>query len=305
MTAQRTAERSVLITGAAGFVGQHVARALLAAGWHVIGLDRAPPADAGASPLPFTTFLTCDLLDEGMLERCTSEHAFDAIVHLAGLLPARANRMELFAVNAGGTSAVLDRVAAPGMHVVLFSSGLVYGAQPGPFREDMPCMTVDAYAQSKLAAETVATSWGRGARSPVAVLRPSVLYGPGAPPGMLLRSLLETLRKGEPFEMTAGEQLRDFLHVEDVAQAVLAVLNHRADGTWNLASSKSMSVREAAAIAARIAGRPELLQPGALPYREHEVFDYRLDASKLRAAVGWQPRIELANGLSQLWKALP
>jgi nucleoside-diphosphate-sugar epimerase len=300
MTAQRTA----LITGAAGFVGRRLARALRATGWHVTGIDRASidrmSVDGGQA---FDDVMPCDVRDGAALARVAELRSYDAIVHLAAVLPSSAAAGELVAVNANGTSALLARVANPGTHVVLFSTGLVYGPQAGPFRESMPCLPSEPYAQSKLEAESIVNEWSRATRSPVAVLRPSVLYGPHAPSGMLLASLLATLRRGEPFAMTAGEQLRDFVHVDDAVSAVLHVLERRAHGTWNLASGESISVLDAAVLAARIAGRNDLLRIGALPYRDNEVFDYRLDISKLRASLAWQPRIELATGLRGLWEA--
>lgn len=296
---------SVLITGAAGFVGRSVARVLSARGFRVTGLDRAPPARSARTDEPaFAAFSQCDLLDDEALARIDFEGDFDAVVHLAGVLPGRAPRREVFAVNVGGTSAVLDRLARPGCHLVFFSTGLVYGAQPGPFREDMDCLPAEPYGQSKLAGEALVGAFSRATDSPLTVFRPSVLYGPGAPPGMLLVSMLEALRKQEPFAMTAGEQLRDFLYVDDAAEAVAAVIEQRAAGTWNLASGDSQTVRQAAEIGAAIAKRPDLLKPGELPYRANEVFDYRLDADALQRAVGFRPRVGLAAGLQRMWEEL-
>jgi nucleoside-diphosphate-sugar epimerase len=129
-----------------------------------------------------------------------------------------------------------------------------------------------------------------------------VIYGAGATPYMLLVSLMRTLAQGEPFPMTAGEQRRDFIHVDDVAEAVAAVLERRATGTLNLGSGEGPTVREAAELGAAIAGRPELLRVGALPYRANEVFDYRLDVRALERATGWRARVSLREGLTRLGK---
>jgi nucleoside-diphosphate-sugar epimerase len=298
------ADKRVLITGAAGFVGQCVARALAAAGYAVTGLDREALRTPSRSAHAYEAFLTCDLLDDKALSVSVEGRAFEVVVHLAGRLSTQASRADLFAVNTGGTAAVLERCTRPGAHVIFFSTGLVYGRQPGPFHEETQCLPIDAYAQSKLAAEAVALAWSEASGSPLAIVRPSVLYGPDAPPSMLLVSLLQTLRKGEPFAMTLGAQLRDFLHVEDAARAVVRLVAERAHGTWNLASGESVSVRQAAALGASIAKRPDLLKPGALPYRDSEVFDYRLDARKLRERFDWQPSIDLQSGLTQMWRAV-
>jgi nucleoside-diphosphate-sugar epimerase len=292
--------RDVLITGAAGFVGRSLAQALAARGVRVTGIDRValPPAP------PFSRFHACDLLDDAALAAFASGRAFDAVVHLAGVLPNNTQRGEMFAINVGGTSAVLEHLARAGCHVVLFSTGLVYGTQTAPFPERLDCRPRDVYAQSKLAAEALVQAWGHADDSPVTVLRPSVLYGTGAPSGMLLVSLLASLRQRAAFAMTAGEQQRDFLHVEDAAAAVAAVLEQRATGTFNLASGESCSVRAAAELAASIAGAPELLRIGALAYRPSEVFDYRLDSSALQRAIGWKPQVALRAGLERMWREM-
>jgi nucleoside-diphosphate-sugar epimerase len=290
--------RTVLVTGAAGFVGRRVSRALAAAGWRVTGLDcTAPPEGATA----FADFRTCNLLDDTAVTGLTAE--FAAVVHLAGLLPG-AGRGPMFAVNVGGTSAVLEHAAGADTHVVLLSTGLVYGQQPAPFVEEMTCAPRDPYAQSKLAAEAVVGAWSRATSGTATLLRPSVLYGADAAPAMLLVSLMRALRKEEPFAMTAGEQLRDFLHVDDAAGAIVGLLERRQGGTFNLASGESRTVREVAELSAVIAGRRHLLRIGALPYRPGEVFDYRLAPAALREAIDWQPRIGLADGLRQLWQEL-
>ncbi|HTM44625.1 MAG TPA: NAD(P)-dependent oxidoreductase [Polyangiaceae bacterium] len=296
--------RALLITGAAGFVGQRLAHAAADHGWQVIGLDRSTGEQAGTVGSAFADFWQCDLLDEPALSGLSKRCAFDAIVHLAGVLPGRATRGEMFAVNTGGTSAVLEHFGRPGCHVVFFSTGLVYGEHPAPFHEGLECFPAEPYAQSKRAAELLVSDWARRTGSPAAIMRPSVLYGVGAPAGMLLISLLSTLRKKQPFEMTAGEQLRDFLHVDDAVRAVVCTLDQRASGTWNLAHGTSHSVKEAAELGAAIAHGGNLLRVGALPYREQELFDYRLDSHALQQAINWKPQISLAAGLESLWKEI-
>jgi nucleoside-diphosphate-sugar epimerase len=300
--------RTALVTGAAGFIGRRVVKRLAAGGFVVTATDRqAPAAGAGGSPVPeAASFFACDLLDEGEIARVAAGvPAFSAVIHLAALLPGQATRKDLFAVNAGGTSAVLSHFARTGCHVVLLSTGRLYGAQTGPFREDMECRPEDPYDQSKLAAEHVARAWCGARGLALTVLRPSTIYGRGAAGGMLLEGLFEALRAGESFAMTEGAQWRDFLHVDDAVDAIAAVVVRRATGTFNLGSGQKATVRQAAELAARIAGRPDLLRPGALPYRANEVFDYRLDVRALeQATAGWRARVTLTAGLERLWREI-
>jgi nucleoside-diphosphate-sugar epimerase len=289
----------VLITGAGGFVGNRLARCLTELGYRVSGLDRR--SDVFGS---YSEYARCDLSDDASVARAEFSRRFDAIVHLAGVLPRQRTRGELFAINTGATSAVLHHFAHEACHVVFFSTGLVYGEQPGPFVEDMECLPRHPYAQSKLAAEGLVRSWARIHEARATVLRPSVLYGIGAPRDMLVSSLLNSLHLGEPVQMTAGEQLRDFLHVDDAVRAVTLVLERGVSGTFNLAAGASHSVREVAELMGRISGRADLLRMGALPYGPSEVFDYRLDPAALRSAVGFVPTHSLATGLASTWGQL-
>jgi nucleoside-diphosphate-sugar epimerase len=290
--------RRVLVTGANGFVGTRLSRVLCERGFDVVGLDRVLPATDEARRV-FGDFWQWDLRVDSLPPRAGAH--FDSIVHLAGVLPGASSRAESFAVNAGGTSAVLN-LAAAGTHLILFSTGLVYGDQLGPFRETLPCLAVDPYAQSKLCAETVVKSFGLATGAPVTILRPSVIYGPGAPSSSLLSALFSALRAGRPFDMTKGEQLRDFIHVDDAAAAVVAAIDRRTFGTFNLASGDSRRVREVALVSAQLASRPELLRIGALDYRVNEVFDYRLDPSAFAEAAGFRARVPLDRGLTQTWE---
>jgi nucleoside-diphosphate-sugar epimerase len=283
---------NVLVTGAAGFVGSRLCQAFTAAGFEVTGLDRVAPRSSACQH-----FWARDLLD-ATEDVC----GFSTVVHLAGLLPGKAPVGDLFAVNVGGTSAVLRRYVSQGTHLILFSTGLVYGDRPGPFDEATPCRPLDPYAESKLAAEAVARAGCESRQAVLTVVRPSIIYGTGAPAGMLLVSMMGALRRGETFPMTAGEQRRDFLHVDDVASAVVGLAQRRIAGVFNLAAGESHTVREVAGMAADLSGRGELLRLGQLPYRRNEVFDYRLDPRAIRKALGWQPGVSLRDGLARLWK---
>jgi UDP-glucose 4-epimerase len=290
---------SVLVTGAAGFVGQHLARALAERGFLVGGLDRSVPPE----PIRrlFSEFALADLLvDEPELS-----NRYSHVVHLAGLLPGTGNRGQLFAVNVGGTSAVLDRYVSEGMHLVLLSTGLVYGPRDEPCRETMACHPRDAYGESKLAAELVARVGSESKAAKLTVARPSVVYGPGASRTMLLAAMISALRAGEPFAMTAGEQRRDFLHIDDLTSAIVAMVSRGSTGIFNLAAGESVRIRDVAEMVGEISGHRDLLMLGKLPYRNGEVFDYSLDTTAAQSKLGWRPRVRLQEGLAAIWRDAP
>ncbi|HEX2660262.1 MAG TPA: NAD(P)-dependent oxidoreductase [Polyangia bacterium] len=300
----RTSARSVLVTGACGFLGRRVCQALSATGWRVTGLDRRlAPLEKDIDVNGFHEFWRCDLRDAVSIARRQPPRPFDAIVHLDGSPPGQGSLEEMLAENAAGTAALLDVLGGTDCHVVLFSTGLVYGPQKPPLREAMVCLPVDAYARSKLVAESLARARCEISSTPLTIVRPSVVYGEGAP-GLWLNTLLTTLRKGDPFATMDGEQIRDFLHVDDAAEAVLAILETGTVGTWNVASGTGWTVRAAARLAGDIAGRADLIHIGALGYRPGEVSDFRLEAEPFKRATGWAPQIDLPTGLRQLWNSI-
>jgi UDP-glucose 4-epimerase len=186
---------------------------------------------------------------------------------------------------------------------VYLSTGEVYGSQDVPFEESLPPRGTHPYAKAKLAGERALSE--RAAQRAIAldVLRLPIVYGPRQTGSMLVPALVERLLRGERFAMTRGEQTRDFLYVDDVCALVRRCLARDApSGVFNASGGREVPVREAALTIARAVG-PEahdLLDIGALPYREHEQMRYALDASRARESLGWTPRVELAAGVARV-----
>lgn len=285
----------ILVTGADGFIGRHLVGALAAAGEGAVhALVRRRPA----RPVRGVRYRVADVLDEKTLRRAIRSARPGVVFHLAGIV--RRDDPRLVVVNALGTRALLRALAGAGARrLVLASTCEVYGDAPAPFREATSPAPRSPYAWSKLAAEEIARAAGRRLGVSVTVLRLSVVYGPGQKPGMFLPSLIAAARAGRPFPMTGGRQIRDFLHVADAVAAFRRAGARRAAGVFNVAAGRSVSLREAARLAERIAGR-RFARPGAVPYRKGEIRDYRVDVSKARRLLGWRSRVTLEAGLREL-----
>jgi nucleoside-diphosphate-sugar epimerase len=121
---------------------------------------------------------------------------------------------------------------------------------------------------------------------------------------MFVPSLVAALAAAERFAMTAGEQTRDLIHVDDVAAAIGAALGGP-PGTYNVASGREHTMREIAAMVAALTGGDALLEIGAIPYRPGEQMRYLLDPSRAAASLGWRATTELARALEQLVRAAP
>jgi len=294
---------TIVLTGAAGFVG----RALLdEAGaeheWVAVDLGFPENWNPGRA---VTESVASDLSDPGPLATLLGRVRPDAVVHLAGWTGkggSKENRTKLLDANLSSTWNLLDAIgmaAIPKPQFVLASSALVYGNQPGPFREDFSTLPSDDYAATKWLAEEILRASARGGSVIPTVVRPAVIYGPGQGGTMFVPSLARALAKGEPFPMTAGEQRRDLVHVRDVARAILALLRARSEGVFNVGTGTGISMLEVGRKMAGRIGRSDLLRVGQIPYRSNEVWDYAVDSSRLSKETGWSPRVDLEDGLDQ------
>ena len=176
------------------------------------------------------------------------------------------------------------------------SSGECYGDAPLPYREDGPALGSSDYARAKLEGERALA-----AAAATTVLRLGVVYGPGQSPRMFIPQLVASLRTGRMFAMTSGVQTRDFVFVDDVADAVACALAAEPVPVVNIASGREVSVRNAArAIAFAIGADEGLLGLGQLPLRPGEAMRYVLDVSLAARALDWRPRTALEVGAARL-----
>lgn len=303
-------ERTLLLLGAGGFIGTHLAAAAPAAGLRVV-----PATRAGTEAAP-----PCDLLDPAAVAGCVGRVRPDLIVNAAGS-PSVARSWEhpeeAFAINAGGVRNLLEAAArsAPRAHLVLLSSAAVYG-QPGeeemPLGEDAPLAPVSPYGEAKLAMEGFCREAAHS-EGHVTVVRAFNLIGPGQPPfnaaSGLARQIAEAERAAEPaVELVLGnpEAARDLIDVRDAARALVELASERVTGTFNLCSGQAASVAELAATLApmtplEVGTRtdPALARPSDPPLLLG-------DPSRLREATGFAPEIPLERSLADLlgwWRA--
>lgn len=290
----------VLLTGAAGFLGRHLARRLAGVGCEVIGLSLEPVGlPAGMS------FVAADVRDRSAIAGAVERVAPDAIVHLAALSHVGESWQRLsdyFAVNVLGTENVV--AAAGGRRLLFASTAEVYGLVPEaeqPIREERPLAPQSPYAMTKAAGER----WVRAAGG--TVLRLFNLVGPGQAPIFALPSFaaqLAAIEAGRVEPVLAIGNLtarRDFVHVEDGAEAVIRLLERGEPGeVYNLASGRATSIAEAlerlidrAGVQVRLAEDPERLRPVDIPLTCG-------DSSRLRA-LGWRPERGLDAALDELW----
>lgn len=289
--------KRVLVTGAGGFIGRHCLGPLIERGYEVHALERCPPRTAPAG----VVWHELDLLDAGAMRRLVSEVGATHLLHLAWyVVPGKfVTAVENFDWVIASFDLVRAFADAGGKRVAACGSGYEYDWRHGYCVEGLtPCAPDTVYGQSKHALFELI-----GAYAPVRGLsyawpRVFFLFGPHEHPQRLVSSVIRALLRGEPAPCSHGRQIRDYLHVQDVADGLVAVLDGDVQGAVNVCSGQAMTLREIVLAIGRITGRPELVRLGVLPARANDV-PLVVGANERVAATGWRPRFDLESGLRQ------
>ena len=295
------------MTGAAGFIGSHLAEALVGAGHDVVGVDaftdfydpgrkRANAVGLGVIEADLETADLVSLL-EGV----------DGVFHLAGQPGVRSSfgaGFELYVRrNVVVSGRLFEAAARSGTRVVYASSSSVYGdAESYPTREDAVPAPISPYGVTKLCCEQLAYAHARTGGLEAVGLRFFTVYGPRQRPDMAFTRMLEALVQGHSFPLYGdGSASRSFTFVGDaVAGTVLAMERGVAGAIYNIGGGEEASMLQAIAVAERIAGRPLGLERHAAA--AGDVRRTRADGARARDALGWAPTTTLADGLAAQWQ---
>jgi GDP-4-dehydro-6-deoxy-D-mannose reductase len=283
----------VLITGAAGFVGRHLARHLQAAGHDVTGAGRALEA-----PLEFD-YVTIDLLDAPAVERMLAS-GYDWIVHLAAYASVAQSWQrpgDTMRNNFSSTANVLDH--AGDAAVLVAGSGEIYGPpQYLPVDERHELRPQNPYAVSKAATDLLGGFHADAHGRRIYRTRAFNHFGPGQSDiyvtGAFARQIADAERSGEAEVVVRTGNLdakRDFTDVRDVVRAYVLLLEHADPGAYNICSGRSRSAADILAALAKDTALEVKQQADAARVRKHEVMDIRGSHDRLTEATGWQPEI--------------
>lgn len=314
---------NVLVTGAGGFVGPHLVRALAArshATWGS-GLESAPPPGltGDAAVAGWTRWDVADDGDDAIAGLLAGGAGVDAIVHLAGQASAARSfddPVGTARVNFGGTLRLLEaaRRAAFAGPVVVAGSSEAYGRIPAgrPCDEDTPLVPLSPYGVSKAAADHATRVYAQSFGLRALVTRAFSHSGPGQSPAFALASWARQIagfeaaaERGErgPFRLRVGnlEPVRDYGDVRDVARAYALLLERGAPGTaYNVATGRGTKLRDIAGLLVARGRVPIELEEDAARLRPNDLTYLVGDPTRLSAATGWSPAIPLAETLSAL-----
>jgi dTDP-glucose 4,6-dehydratase len=310
---QRWAGRRVLVTGAGGFIGSHLAELLARAGAKVRAfvrytsrgdhgwLEDADPEAATAIEVFRGDLANPEAVREAM-------RGCEVVFHLGALIPipySYRHPREFVTANVEGTLNVLE-AARQGeqARIVHTSTSEVYGtAQTIPIDERHRLHPQSPYAASKVAADQLALSFQRSFGTPVVVARPFNTYGPRQSARAVIPTIVTQALSRDVVKLGATSPTRDFLYVEDTARGIVRCAE--ADGVEgaviNLGTGTEVSIGEIAERVMRLLGRdvPVVLDEDRLRPRDSEVERLVADTTKANELLGWEPSVELDDGLQR------
>ena len=291
----------ILVTGAAGFIGSHIARQLVREGHEVHALDR-PQADPWRIKDIESSlhFIRGDLLDSSF---ALPSSPFAACLHLAWYVePGKYLHSPLNKDWVEASLRLARHLKDTGCRrFVAAGTCFEYATTAPPQRESTPTAPSTIYVQSKLALFHALQSIDMD----FAWVRFFYQYGPYEDPRRLMPVVINLLRRGEEVKLVPGDRIRDYLHIEDVASAVCAVAQSQLTGAVNIGSGVPVTVRDIALKIGALFDRVDLIKLGALPWSPTEPMHLLADNTKLREGTGWKPQYDLDSGLRQTvewWK---
>jgi UDP-glucuronate 4-epimerase len=314
-------EQTILVTGAAGFIGFHVARQLLAEGRHVVGLDSLnnyyDPALKQARLDILRTdsrfeFVQADLADRPSIARLFAKYRFAAAVHLAAQAGVRHSIDHPHAyvdANLEGFVNVLEGCRHHECrHLVYASSSSVYGANTKlPFSvDDRTDSPISLYAATKKANELMAHSYSHLYRLPVTGLRFFTIYGPWGRPDMAIFLFTRSILEGKPIRLfNHGRMRRDFTYIDDVTRVVLRLVDripedggaeHPPARIYNVGNHHPEQLLHVVELLEKELGRK--VAKDMLPMQPGDVLETFADVDDLMRDVGFRPQTSIEDGIA-------
>jgi UDP-glucuronate 4-epimerase len=289
------------VTGAAGFIGSHLAEALQNAGHEVVGLDCF--TDYYDPALKEENARRLDVRRVDLAEDDLDFAGLDGVFHLAGQ-PGVRSFGDVFSLylrrNVLASQRVFEAAARDGIRVVFSSSSSVYGAaERYPTPEETEPRPISPYGITKLACEQLAGAYVREFGLDCVTLRYFNAFGPRQRPDMAFTRIVLALGAGTRFDLYGdGEQSRGWTYVSDVVDASILAMT-AGSGTYNVGGAIEASMNEAIALLEEISGRTlDVTREPAVPGDQRRT---SADTTRIRRELGWAPKLSLADGLRRQW----
>ena len=292
----------ILVTGASGFIGKHLINSLIKLNYEVYALSRNGVNIEGVKSY------NVDLVDKEKLNKIIKEIKPNIIFHLAATLDRDSNnRDKIIEINYQGTVNLLSSLDSVNYKLfVNTSTAELYTGNKPPFKEDMSISFNSPYSESKLMAETYCNECYSNGK-PIVTVRPFIVYGPLQDGRMFIPQIMEAHVNNKDFNMTKGEQTRDFIYVEDVCDAFIKLIGSKKviGKIINICSGKEVKMVDVALLSNKLWGGKIKINFGAVPYRDNELWSFSGDFSLAKDLLNWSPTTTLEEGLKKTidwWK---
>jgi nucleoside-diphosphate-sugar epimerase len=294
--------KRILVTGGSGFLGKKLVSTLKSHGSLVFNISY------GCAEDDFNFNL--DITDYEKLSQIVQLINPDLIFHLAASIDRNRDYIifdQMVKINLLGTSNLLRSLQNINYTNFIFtSSSEIYGNNGSPFFEDFLPDPVSPYSLTKVFDENLISTFSKAYNKNYTILRLFNFYGIEMPESFFIPQLVNTLVRDEDFLMTSGEQLRDFIHIDDVLSAlVLCGLHPNSyNQIFNVCSGEGLKLRDLATIVANNMGKQNRLKVGALNYRNNEVWEMIGSNKKIYDLLGFSPIIKIEDGINEIIDSL-
>jgi len=305
--------KTVLLTGAAGFIGWKTSEFLLKEGHKVIGVDNLNNyydvrlkeyRKKDLEKYENFKFYPVDIENLQALEILFNDYKFDVVINLAaraGVRYSMINPYVYMTTNANGTLNLLDLMKKYGVKkFVLASTSSLYAGQPMPFKEDLPVNTpISPYAASKKAAEVMAYTYHYLYGIDVSVVRYFTVYGPAGRPDMSIFRFIKWIDEGKPIILYGdGSQSRDFTYVDDIANGTILATKELGYEIINLGGGKNpISLKRVIETIEAHLGKKAVID--YRPFHKADLKETWADITKAKNLLGWEPKVSFEEGIKK------
>ena len=291
---------NILIVGGTGFIGYHLAKFALKKGWDVTSISTKPAKKLRY--IPRVKYIFCDISKKNILKKKIKK-SFEYVVNLGGHVD-HSHKIKTLKSHYIGCKNLTDIfLKKPPKSFVQIGSSVEYGRLKAPQKENSKCKPKSVYGRAKLLSSEHLMNLFRKKNFPSTVLRLYQVYGPKQDLNRFLPVVIVNCIKNKKFPTSEGKQFRDFIHVNDVVNAIIkSLINKNAKGhIFNIGSGKSKKIRN---IILNIkknlkGGHPQF---GKIKLRKDEIIKIYPSIRKAKNKIGWRPNISFKKGLQSTIK---
>lgn len=286
-------DRSILVTGAGGFLGGVILTYLRRHGVRVVGTARAQVTQADEQ------FIYLDIEDSTALKSLDTMGPYDTVIHCAAVLPGKRSDLDLLIANQRMTYNLVEWATSRNVSDFFFASSCsIYGYSDQPCTELSLPAPANIYAASKLACEQIIQIVAGDTGMRVCILRISAPYGPSLRTKTVIKRFLKQGAQNQPLTLIgSGSRSQDFVYEDDVARAFFLAITHGATGVFNISGDHSVSMRELAETVLRIFGRDDEQAITFSGVDPQESYRGRFPIEAAVRAFDYQPQVTFEEGL--------